>query len=54
MCSNFVDSAHVTCDSEANETKIKGSCQLGRKEVTHDSRSDLPLYFNQFEIAVYL
>ena len=28
---------------EINRTKIKGSCQLGRKVVTHNSRSDLPL-----------
>ena len=26
-----------------NQTKIKGSCQSGRKVVTHDSKSDLPL-----------
>ena len=28
---------------EINPTKIKGSCQSGRKVVTHDSKSDLPL-----------
>ena len=28
---------------ENNQTKIKGGCQLGRKVVTHDSKSDLPL-----------
>ena len=28
---------------EINQTKIKGSCQSGRKVVTHDSKSDLPL-----------
>ena len=26
-----------------NRTKIKGSCQSGRKVVTHNSKSDLPL-----------
>ena len=26
-----------------NPTKIKGGCQLGRKVVPHDSKSDLPL-----------
>ena len=26
-----------------NRTKIKGSCLSGRKVVTHDSKSDLPL-----------
>ena len=26
-----------------NLTKIKGNCQLGRKVVSHDSKSDLPL-----------
>ena len=28
---------------EINRTKIKGSCQLGRKVAPHDSKSDLPL-----------
>ena len=28
---------------EINQTKIKGSCQSGRKEVPQDSKSDLPL-----------
>ena len=28
---------------EMNQTKMKGSCQLERKVVTHDSKSDLPL-----------
>ena len=28
---------------EIDQTKIKGSCQSGRKVVTHDSMSDLPL-----------
>ena len=28
---------------EINETKIKGGYQLGRKVVTHNSKSDLPL-----------
>ena len=28
---------------EINQTKIKGSCQCGRKVVTHNSKSDLPL-----------
>ena len=28
---------------EINRTKIKGNCQSGRKVVTHDSMSDLPL-----------
>ena len=28
---------------EINGTKIKGSCQSGRKVVTHKSKSDLPL-----------
>ena len=26
-----------------NRTKIKGGCKLGRKVVTHNSKSDLPL-----------
>ena len=28
---------------ETNQTKIEGSCQSGRKVVSHDSKSDLPL-----------
>ena len=28
---------------DINWTKTKGGCQLGRKVVTHDSKSDLPL-----------
>ena len=28
---------------EINRTKIKGGCQSGRKLVTHNSKSDLPL-----------
>ena len=28
---------------EINQTKIKGGCQSGRKVVTRDSKSDLPL-----------
>ena len=32
---------------EINRTKIKGSCQSGRKKVTHNSKSDLPLVFNK-------
>ena len=30
---------------DINGTKIKGSCQSGRKVVTHDSKSDLPLVY---------
>ena len=29
--------------AKKNQTKIMGSCQSGRKVVTHDSKSDLPL-----------
>ena len=31
---------------DINGTKIKGGCQLGRKVVPHDSKSDLPLVEN--------
>ena len=31
------------CDSEVNQTKIKGGCQSGSKVLPHDSKSDLPL-----------
>ena len=30
---------------DSNRTKIKGGCQSGRKVITHDSKSDLPLVF---------
>ena len=32
---------------ENYRTKIKGSCQSGRKMVTHDSKSDLPQEYVQ-------
>ena len=31
-----------------NQTKIKGSCQSGRKVVPKDSKSDLPLVSMDF------
>ena len=31
---------------EKNRTNIKGSCQSGRKVVTHNSKSDLPLEYS--------
>ena len=38
---------------EINWTKIKSGCQLGRKVVTHNSKSDLPLAVpDQFRIHV--
>ena len=36
--------------SMANQTKIKGSSQLGRKVVPHDSKSDLPLASAEIQI----
>ena len=30
---------------DINRKKIKGDCQSGRKVVTHNSKSDLPLIF---------
>ena len=33
---------------EINRTKIKGSCQLCRKVVSHNSKSDLPLVIYSF------
>ena len=35
---------------EINQTKIKGSCLSGRKVVTDDSKSDLPLVRDWFLI----
>ena len=34
---------HIRKKFEINRTKIKGGCQSGRKVVTHNSKSDLPL-----------
>ena len=42
---------------EINRTKIKGGCQSGRKVLTHDSMSELPLdpYSNiEHQSVVYL
>ena len=37
---------HMHKKFEMNRTKIiKGVCQLGRKVVPHDSKSDLPLVY---------
>ena len=38
---------------EINQTKIKGGCQSGRKLVTHNSKSDLPVvYLSRRQIQV--
>ena len=37
---------HMQKKFEINLTKIKGGCQSGRKVVTHNSKSDLPLVFH--------
>jgi len=34
---------HMHKKFDINRTKIKGGCQAGRKVVTHNSKSDLPL-----------
>ena len=34
---------HMQKKLEINWTKNKGGCQSGRKKVTHNSKSDLPL-----------
>ena len=34
---------HMLKKFEINRTKIKDSCQSGRKVVIHNSKSDLPL-----------
>ena len=36
---------------EINWTKIKGSCQSRRKVVTHNSKSDLPLIFENIYVT---
>ena len=41
MCSNNMASARVIL--KTNQTKIKGGYKSGRKGVTHNSKSDLPL-----------
>ena len=39
---------------DINWTKIKGGCQSGRKMVTHDSKSYLPLTLLCIAKAIYL
>ena len=39
---------------EINQTKIKGSCQSGRKVVPHNSKSDLPLVISTLNVYVFL
>ena len=39
---------------EINWTKIKGSCRSGRKVVTHDSKSDLPLVHFVYRYKLFL
>ena len=41
---------HMHKKFEITQTKIKGSCQSGRKVVTHDSKSDLPLMPRQKQL----
>ena len=38
---------------EINWTKIKAGCQSGRKVVTHNSKSDLPLFRIGFCSKIY-
>ena len=38
---------------EKNGTKIKGSCQSGRKVVTYDSKSDLALIPKNIHLENY-
>ena len=40
---------------EINRTKIKGGCQLGRKVVTHNSESDLPIGISNYTyVSMYV
>ena len=43
---------HMHKKFEINQAKIKGSCQSGRKVVTHNSKSDLPLFPKHFAANV--
>ena len=45
---------HIHKKFEINRTKIKGGCQLGRKVVTHNSKSDLPQEEEEEEEINYL
>ena len=42
MSTSHTIRAHVQ-KFEINQTKIKGGCESGRKVVTHNPKSDLPL-----------
>ena len=49
--STFLEHMHKTF--EINWTNIKGGCQLGRKVVTHDSKSDLSLVYNNANVTYF-
>ena len=38
---------------EVNQTKVKGDCQLEKKLVTHNSKSDLPLVLLKNQINYF-
>ena len=48
MCSNSMAALQCSCDFEVNQTKIRGSCQSGRKVVPNNSKSDLPSILSYF------
>ena len=43
---------HMQKKFEINQTKIKGGCHSGRKVVTHNSKSDLPLECGRMDEVV--
>ena len=43
---------HMQKKFEINWTEIMGGCQLGRKGVMHNSKSDLPLIICEFQAIV--
>ena len=45
---------HMHKKYEINRTKIKGGCQSGRKVVTHNSKSDLPLGYKGVSVTYKL
>ena len=38
---------------EINPTKIKGGCQSGRKGIAHNSKSDLPLSWQDWVVVMF-
>ena len=50
MTTSYTIRAHTHKKFEINQTKIKCGCQSGRKVITHNSKSDLPLGTHELRV----